>query len=433
MLQATYSETQEPQPEAQGLTPAYILDVVRRRWIIFLAAFVTILIAGLVVLKLLPAIYLSEGRILVESQLIPSELVRPTVTALANERIETIQQRIMTRDKLLGIANKFKLFSGNQEGATQTEMLDFMRDRTQIKPYELKIQSNRSANRQAIAFSVGFEHENPQTAMRVANEFVTMILDEDIRTRTAYASETTRFLEREVKRLESEMNAVEAQIADYKTKQLRNPIDELQAKQLMLLRSELTQKSAVYAPSHPDVTALKRRITAIEKILTPALELGQGLEVLERNRENIQKAMEGAAPKLAAARMGESLERAQQAERLEVIEQATVPQKPIKPNRLKLLLMIFAAACGVGGGIVVLLEMLDTTVRRSSDLYKFVDSQLVVSIPIIHTAVEKQRSKRRIVVASAAAIILIAIGIGGTLFVLNQPELLNQMRAVLHL
>ena len=57
-----------------------------------------------------PPTYLSEGKILVQSQQIPTELVRPTVTSAAQERIQVIQQRTMTRDNLIAIADKFQLF-----------------------------------------------------------------------------------------------------------------------------------------------------------------------------------------------------------------------------------------------------------------------------------------------------------------------------------
>jgi uncharacterized protein involved in exopolysaccharide biosynthesis len=417
-----YSEAQP-----QALTPAYIWDVVKRRWPLFLAPFVLVLVAGLVVLKLLPAVYLSEGRILVESQLIPTELVRPTVTALANERIQTIEQRIMTRDRLLAIAKKFNLFSGRQADFSSTEMLDFMRDRTQIKPAELRIPSNR-ANRQTIAFTVGFEHENPAIAMRVANEFLTSILDEDLKTRTAYAAETTRFLEREVRRLEGELAAVDAQIAQAKIKQQANPIDELQARQLIMLRAELMQKSAVYSASHPDISALQKKIVALEKLANPVNETGVNIELLERNKEAIQKNLEEAGPKLAQARLGESLERGQQAERLEVIEQPSMPQKPIKPNRLKVLALVLAAAFAAGGGLVLLLEMFDSKLRRSNDLLKFVDANLIVSIPMIDTLKERRRRKRRIIAASATAIVVLGIAIATTVYFIQEPQAFDEMR-----
>ncbi len=93
------------------------------------------------------------------------------------------------------------------------EVVSLMRLRTQIKPAEMRLPA-RPYERQATAFTVGFEHEQPAIAFRVANELITMILDEDVRTRTLLASETTRFLERETKKIEGELNDVEAQIAD---------------------------------------------------------------------------------------------------------------------------------------------------------------------------------------------------------------------------
>src|SRR5438445_10379236 len=107
--------------------------------------------------------YLSEGKILVESQVIAPDFVRPVVTATSNERIQLIQQRVMTRDNLLSIANKFGLFP------QRAGVLDLMRESTKIKPVDMDGQSRQSAN--TIAFTVGFEYEDRQLAMRVPNEF----------------------------------------------------------------------------------------------------------------------------------------------------------------------------------------------------------------------------------------------------------------------
>ena len=66
---------------------------------------------------LMPPTYLSEGKILVELQQIPVDLVRPTVTATASERIATIQQRVMTRENLLKIADKYDMYADQREQA----------------------------------------------------------------------------------------------------------------------------------------------------------------------------------------------------------------------------------------------------------------------------------------------------------------------------
>ena len=76
--------------------------------------------------------YLSEGKILVETQRIAPDLVRPIVTATPNERIQLVQQRILTRDNLLSVAHKFGLFPD------RTGVLDLMRQGTLIKPVEVE-------------------------------------------------------------------------------------------------------------------------------------------------------------------------------------------------------------------------------------------------------------------------------------------------------
>ena len=120
-----------------------------------------------------PARYVAQGTILVQSQEIPSDLVRPTIAALANDRIQIIEQRVMTRDNLLAIAKKYQLTSGWLERVSGTEIVDFIRKRTLIKPSEQKLESRK---KEAIAFTIGFEYERPDIATKVANELVTMLL-----------------------------------------------------------------------------------------------------------------------------------------------------------------------------------------------------------------------------------------------------------------
>ena len=127
----------------------------------------------------------------------------------------------------------------------------------------------------------------------------------------------------------------------------------------MTLRSELLQKSASYSKSHPDMKAIKQKLAALEKLVAPVQEAGVGLDALQRTQEAIQKELQSNSQRLSAARLGESLERGQQSEKLEVIEQPTLPQKPIRPKREKLLAMVLAFAAAAGGGLVFLLEAME--------------------------------------------------------------------------
>src|SRR6478672_10581150 len=117
------------------LQPTFYWALLKRRWAYFFIPFLMIASAGAGVALLLPATYSSEGKILVQSQQIPTELVRPTVTSAAQERIQVIEQRTMTRDNLLAIVDKFKLFPDRRTLMSPTQLVELMKKSIKIEPY----------------------------------------------------------------------------------------------------------------------------------------------------------------------------------------------------------------------------------------------------------------------------------------------------------
>lgn len=413
----------------QSLTPAFFIGLLKRRARHFAIPFLLVLGMGSAITMIWPARYVSQGTILVQSQEIPSDLVRPTIAALANDRIQVIEQRVMTRDNLIVIAKKYRLTSGWLERLSGTEIVDFLRNRTVIKPSEQKLESR---NKQAIAFTVGFEYENPAIATKVANELVTMMLSEDVRSRTEFAAETTRFLAQEVTRLENRLASIDAQIIALRKSRIsalaKSPLDD--EKSLAALRAELIVKKATFSDSHPDVQALKRKIAALEKsgVDKPAAAestdpnassnstgsttgSSPGIDTLETQRETVKDELNKASQKLTAARLGENLEKGQHSERLEVIEQPSMPQKPVSPNRTKIFGVVVALAFMAGGGLVFAAEMLKPAIRTQSDLFSLVDRQMIVSIPYISTYDETHRRKKKTfgVVGSVVTVAIVGL------------------------
>src|SRR5262245_29358011 len=168
----SFREAHRVVEKEQGLE--FYLSIVKRRWPYFLLPFVTVLGIGTLVALLLPPLYRSDARILVQSQQIPLDLVQPTVTASAEERIQVIAQRIMTRDHLNAIVDKFQMFPQWRSSVSVTELVDLMRDRTSITPIALTLTSspNRNVFNSAMAFTVGFEYEDPQITTQVAKDLV---------------------------------------------------------------------------------------------------------------------------------------------------------------------------------------------------------------------------------------------------------------------
>ena len=90
------------------------------------------------------------------------------------------------------------------------------------------------------------------------------------------------------------------------------------------------------------------------------------ISLLQSKEASVQQDLDKAREKLLAARQGERLEEDQQSERFEVIEQPSLPQAPIKPNRKKILAMGFALSIVAGFGGVFAIESYDKTIRGTS-------------------------------------------------------------------
>src|SRR5207244_3389129 len=218
----------------------------------------------------------------------------------------------------------FKLFPDKRTLMSPTELVEAVRKHATISAVDpiidFKQRTRAALENPTIIFSIGFEYNDPTTAAAVANELVTRILSEDLRDRTVRATDTTKFLAREVQRLQAENAALDAKIGQLRLAQGR-PVGSSGSDQpttLSQLKSELVQKSALYSERHPVIQSLKKQIEAFEKVApaaappsTPAPTndpaTTASLEALVAQQESLQKNLDIASAKLLAARLGESL------------------------------------------------------------------------------------------------------------------------------
>jgi succinoglycan biosynthesis transport protein ExoP len=224
----------------------------------------------LIVVIVIPPVYQSTGTILVESQTIPTDLIPATAASLIDERIEVIRQRVMTRENLFKIIEKYKLYRDTTQAMTVSEKIDEMRKQIFIESIGANVKSRRR-DQGTIAFKLTFEHRKPEITQRVANDLVTLFLDENVKTRTERATETTEFLTQEADKLKAELEKVETQLAAYKQEHSKALPQHQQLHMEMLSRTETELKDVEreYKTAQEELRFLDLELSAAKAGITP--------------------------------------------------------------------------------------------------------------------------------------------------------------------
>lgn len=282
--------------------------------------------AGVAVARLLPPVYISRALLVVESQQIPGTLATSTVQVEASEQLQIIQQRIMTRDTLVELANRLEVYAARP--GEQRRIMDADAIVTDMRKRISLVTSGSKTPRgpaQATLVNVSFQAPSPTLAAAVANELVTLILRNDVEMRTGVARQTLQFFEQEVARLDTELaergaailafqeankdslpeslefrrsqlttaqtrlldlTRAEADLRAQRDRMVRLQdlnggagalVEEQQSseqRQLTQLRNDLASTRAVMSAEHPRVRLLEAQIAALEKIVAQQTSAG---------------------------------------------------------------------------------------------------------------------------------------------------------------
>lgn len=222
----------------------YLKIIKRRRKFLFIPFLVVAMISVLLAV-LLPAMYRSSSTILIEAQEIPSELVRSTVTTFAEQRIQMISQRIMTRPNLTEIIKKYDLYANDRQKKPEEIILEKMRKSIKVETISADVASKNSgpASQATIAFTLTFDDRSSSVAQRVANELTSLFLKENIKSRTESAENAALFLSEESKRLKAKIQETQSSLATFKEKNLNQlpQISALNQQELTSLSNQLLQ------------------------------------------------------------------------------------------------------------------------------------------------------------------------------------------------
>ena len=138
---------------------------------------------------------------------------------------------------------------------------------------------------------------------------------------------------------------------------------------------------------------------------TPANTIA--LNTLERDFAAARLQYDQAVINKGRAETGDIIEALSKGERISVIEQAVPPAEPTSPNRPKLAIAGMGGGIMAGFGFIVLLELLNTSIRRPKDIVQKLEITPFGVLPFIRT--RRDRIRRRL------ALTLLLLGIAGVI------------------
>lgn len=288
---------------------SFYWSLILRRLPVMLALFLVCFVSASVTALKLPETYQTSAQLLVEEPQIPDSMVGALVQTDANQQLQVIEQKLLTRANMLDIARKFDVFE-NIRRMNPDEIVLAMEGGTSIR---------RTGGRgQATLMSVGFEARNGRIAADVVNEYVTLILQESSDFRMSRAENTLTFFEQEVERLSEDLDVQSTRIVEFKNensdalpgdlafrqnrqtllqerqgrlerevaaleKQRRDLVSIFEStgqvnaenlvpltpeeEQLEKLRFDLQQALTVYSETHPRISMLRNRIAQMEETI----------------------------------------------------------------------------------------------------------------------------------------------------------------------
>lgn len=436
----------------------FYISLILRRLPIIVALVFTATMAGILYAVSLPPVYRAEARLLIESPQIPDELAASTVVSTADEILLAIQQRIMTRDNILAIAERHNLFAG-MPPQTVEQKLKAVGGRVSIF-----MPTNQGNTGVVIA---SFAASEPELSAAITNEIADQVLQWNTELRTQASGNTLSFFEQEVRRLTEELAQQNAEIIKFeqenrdalpesleyrRTRQASQQERQLQVNRelaslrdrrdrltelydrtgqlvtsgqdrtpeqvrLEQARQELASALVVLSPSNPKVAALQKEVAALEEAVKSQLDATGGgqlsafevqmldidgqitylaeqkalldkdltaleasieatpansirLAELQSNYETLRVQYEQAVGSLSEARMGDRIVVTDRGQRITILERAVAPAFRSEPNRKRITIAAFGAGVILSGALLVLLEVLNQTVRRPSELTK---------------------------------------------------------------
>lgn len=142
--------------------------------------------------------------------------------------------------------------------------------------------------------------------------------------------------------------------------------------------------------STEELKHLKDQIAFYQRRVENTPKREQELKLLTRDYDLLKANYQSLLDKKIQAQMAENLERKQQGEQFKILDPARIPEKPIKPDKRKVLLIGTVIGFVIGFGLTWFRESLDRSFHTVSEVENYLGISVIATIPNLKAEVKKK-------------------------------------------
>ncbi len=392
--------------------------ILRRRWMII--AITLLGMAGSVIYaKSRPDVFETAAVIQIQSPAVTeaADGAAPVASGAA-QVLQTIEQRLTTRENLIAMIDRHGLFADLTTASMDTKIL-MLRQAVRFQAVESAAGQSFGQSRSISAILIYAKLGSADLAARVANDFAQGILDQSAAGQRERANQNVEFFKEEEARIWKDITALEAEIAAYKNAnadalptlrdarrdELAGFDDDLRQvdqdrvalagqraviEQKQTLREtdrrQLDEIAAKTKVLDAQIAAITARRDAIQTALAATPEVERVINGYGRRLTQLQEQYDVVTQRMAESQTTQRLAERQQAERFTLLERAIIPEYPLG-NGGKKIVMAGSVVSLLGAlFLAFLLDLAKPVVRTAAQMQRQLDLQPVVCIPEIRAA-----------------------------------------------
>jgi len=362
-----------------------------------------------------PRSYEASATVSIEKNYLNVLMQDIAVTPSIEERGHALSVVMMSRGMLLRVLSDLKVEVGSKSEAEIEKIIKRFQTKTQIK-----IDINRSSRKDMELFTVSYRDNEPQFARDYVNMLINRYIVDSLSSKRQEAIGANRFVFSQMDLYKDKIDRTEEELARRRREQ-----GVQLATQLPLLQKKYEELLVQYTEQHPEVVRVRSEIeaareqmqmqarqdqrpTGAEKMrekqpkARATAESRKSTADLERDREAYKKIYESLVASIGRAEMSSKVETQANSDTFRILDPAVLPIEPVGAPRWKIILLGILAGIAGGAGIVIVMDMMDRSIKDLETLKGF-GLPVIGVIPRIQSvkAILSSRRKDRLLYGAA--------------------------------